>query len=90
MNLVQMARGVAILAQALVMGGWGSKSTGELLWNKLGSRYLDFTEILYAECNLYYSRNRRASEGDNWTEVGGGNRAGKRGGGSRLVLNNKS
>merc|ERR1719341_1584808 len=30
------------------------------------------------------SRNRRASEGDNWTEVGGGNRAaGKRGGGSR-------
>merc|ERR1712037_427928 len=30
------------------------------------------------------SRNRRASEGDNWTEVGGGNRAaGKKGGGSR-------
>merc|ERR1719266_648284 len=37
----------------------------------------------YGGLGVKINRNRRASEGDNWTEVGGGNRAGKRGGGSR-------
>ena len=52
MNLVQMGREVAILAQGLVMVDWGSKLTGEAFLKKQGVRYLDLIEVL-KECNLY-------------------------------------
>ena len=65
-------RGAATLAQDLVMEVLELKSTGSM-----------FTRDWVISTHVY-SRNRRASEGDNWTEVGGGGgRAGKRAGGSR-------
>ena len=79
-SLALMGREAEIRAQGPATAGLALRSTGTFCnLIKLSIFVNPLPPDVLLKYESMFSRNRRASEGDNWTEVGGGARASKRG-----------